>query len=71
MKIELCGGPLDGAVLEVPPNVTTVTVDRRQSLHASAKKYTGERTYTIWFDDRRPLRALYVALYPGDCNEGE
>ena len=69
MKVELCGGPLDGAVLEVPPQTTIVTVDRRHSLHASKAKTMCERTYTIQFDNRKPLRALYVDLYPGDLVE--
>ena len=58
--IELIGGPLDGAVINVPRNTTTVTVSSGKA------RLTTERTYTIQFDDRRPMRALYVVLYPGD-----
>ena len=58
--IELIGGPLDGAVINVPRNTTTVTVTSGKA------RLTTERTYTIQFDDRQPLRALYVVLYPGD-----
>ena len=71
MKVELCGGPLDGAVLEVPQQTVTVTVDRRLWVRASSRQPITERTYTIQFDNRKPLRALYVDLYPGDFEVGE
>ena len=60
MKVELIGGPLDGVVIEVPPKTTLVTVDRRKSLYVGDKPCDDYRTYSIVFDNRRPLRALFV-----------
>lgn len=60
MKIELIGGPLDGAVIEVPPKTLMIRVDRRQSVYVGDKPGGDYRTYSILFDNRRPLRALLV-----------
>ena len=70
MKIELVGGPLDGAVMEVPKQAMTLTVDSRMDKPSLNRRYITSRTYTIQFDGRRPLRALYVDLYPGDFEGG-
>jgi hypothetical protein len=51
MRIELFWGPFDGRIMRVPVNTAAIelTTDRR-TYH-----------YSVLFDDRRPLRALFVA----------
>lgn len=59
MRVELIGGPQDGTVINVPPQTLAIKV-RLLEIHALTRPETDRPPmYSIVFDERRPLRALF------------